>query len=153
MTQPGRFVCVREAKIEFGEAVAKKLKLSKDGTKVLWPQPTDDPEDPQNVNTLSYQDLLHCTHQHPASGRTSAKTSSYSLSLWRLSFQISTPALVLAPFSISDCSTSHSIGDIGIADIFALATQYDTTTGHINNLTSKYVFKSSRSEASSDFHL
>ena len=27
----------------------------------------------------------------------------------------------------------------GIADIFALANQYDTTTGHINNLTSKYV--------------
>lgn len=41
----------REAKIEFGEAVAKKLKLSADGTKVLWPQPADDPEDPQNVMT------------------------------------------------------------------------------------------------------
>lgn len=39
----------REAKIELGEAVAAKLKLSADGTKVLWPQPTDDPEDPQNV--------------------------------------------------------------------------------------------------------
>lgn len=39
----------REAKIEFGEAVAKTLKLSPDGTKVLWPQPADDPEDPQNV--------------------------------------------------------------------------------------------------------
>ena len=39
----------REAKIEFGEDVAKRLKLSADGTKVLWPQPTDDPEDPQNV--------------------------------------------------------------------------------------------------------
>ncbi|KAH9831123.1 MFS general substrate transporter [Rhodofomes roseus] len=37
-----------EAKIEFGEDVAKRLKLSADGTKVLWPQPTDDPEDPQN---------------------------------------------------------------------------------------------------------
>ena len=39
----------REARIEFGDSVAKKLKLTKDGTKVLWPQPTDDPEDPQNV--------------------------------------------------------------------------------------------------------
>lgn len=39
----------REAKIEFGEDVAKRLKLSADGTKVLWPQPTDDPGDPQNV--------------------------------------------------------------------------------------------------------
>ena len=39
----------RKAKAEFGESVASKLKLSPDGTKVLWPQPTDDPEDPQNV--------------------------------------------------------------------------------------------------------
>lgn len=37
-----------EAKIEFGEAVASKLKLSRDGKKVLWPQPLDDPDDPQN---------------------------------------------------------------------------------------------------------
>ncbi|KAF8639280.1 hypothetical protein AX16_010352 [Volvariella volvacea WC 439] len=37
-----------EAKIEFGEAVAKRLKLSEDGKKVLWPQPTDSPDDPQN---------------------------------------------------------------------------------------------------------
>ena len=39
----------REAEIEFGEDIAKRLKLSADGTKVLWPQPTDDSEDPQNV--------------------------------------------------------------------------------------------------------
>lgn len=38
----------REARIELGEAVASRLKLSKDGTKVLWPQPTDSPNDPQN---------------------------------------------------------------------------------------------------------
>ncbi|KAJ7931194.1 MFS general substrate transporter [Mycena leptocephala] len=37
-----------EAKIEFGEAFASRLKLSRDGTKVLWPQPTDSPDDPQN---------------------------------------------------------------------------------------------------------
>ncbi|KAL0564744.1 hypothetical protein V5O48_017296 [Marasmius crinis-equi] len=37
-----------EAKIEFGETVASSLKLSPDGTKVLWPQPTDSPHDPQN---------------------------------------------------------------------------------------------------------
>ena len=39
----------REARVEFGDVVAAKLKLSSDGTKVLWPQPSDDPEDPQNV--------------------------------------------------------------------------------------------------------
>lgn len=38
----------REAKVELGEAVAARLKLTKDGTKVLWPQPTDSPKDPQN---------------------------------------------------------------------------------------------------------
>ncbi|KAK0192767.1 major facilitator superfamily domain-containing protein [Armillaria mellea] len=37
-----------EAKFEFGETFASKLKLSRDGTKVLWPQPTDSPRDPQN---------------------------------------------------------------------------------------------------------
>ena len=43
-----------EARVEFGEAVAKTLKLSPDGTKVLWPQPSDDPEDPQNVSYALY---------------------------------------------------------------------------------------------------
>jgi hypothetical protein len=43
------FSCNREAYIEFGDTVASRLKLSADGTIVLWPQPTDDPEDPQNV--------------------------------------------------------------------------------------------------------
>ena len=38
----------REAKIELGAAVAARLKLSEDGTKVLWPQPTDSMLDPQN---------------------------------------------------------------------------------------------------------
>ncbi|KAI0000632.1 MFS general substrate transporter [Russula compacta] len=37
-----------EARIEFGENLASQLKLSPDGKTVLWPQPTDDPEDPQN---------------------------------------------------------------------------------------------------------
>ncbi|KAF9445589.1 MFS general substrate transporter [Macrolepiota fuliginosa MF-IS2] len=37
-----------EARVELGEAVASRLKLTKDGTKVLWPQPTDSPKDPQN---------------------------------------------------------------------------------------------------------
>lgn len=48
-TLPPVLTANREAKIEFGED-ANKLKLSKDGTTVLWPQPTDDPEDPQNVS-------------------------------------------------------------------------------------------------------
>ena len=38
----------REAEKELGTAVAARLKLSQDGTKVLWPQPTDSTLDPQN---------------------------------------------------------------------------------------------------------
>jgi hypothetical protein len=41
--------CTREAHNEFGAEVASRLKLSPDGTIILWPQPSDDPEDPQNV--------------------------------------------------------------------------------------------------------
>ncbi|KAI0777512.1 MFS general substrate transporter [Trametes elegans] len=89
-----------EAKIEFGEHVAKKLKLSKDGTKVLWPQPTNDPEDPQNWSDFRKN----------------------------LQLFIVTLAAIVPDFD----------SGIGIADIFALATQYDTTTGHINNLTSNW---------------
>lgn len=56
----------REARIEFGEAVAKKLKLSSDGTKVLWPQPTDDPLDPQNVSCMfSESSIVSNTCIHP----------------------------------------------------------------------------------------
>ncbi|CCM05345.1 uncharacterized protein FIBRA_07559 [Fibroporia radiculosa] len=89
-----------EAKIEFGEEVAKRLKLSRDGTKVLWPQPTDDPEDPQNWSDR------------------------------RKNFQlfIITLAAIVPDFD----------SGIGIASIFALAKQYDTTSGVINDLTSNW---------------
>ena len=38
----------REAKKKLGVAIAAQLKLSEDGMKVLWPQPTDSPLDPLN---------------------------------------------------------------------------------------------------------
>jgi len=40
-----------EACIEFGKEIASSLKLSEDGTKILWPQPYDDVRDPQNWNS------------------------------------------------------------------------------------------------------
>ncbi|KAG6828221.1 hypothetical protein H0H92_008754 [Tricholoma furcatifolium] len=88
-----------EARIELGDAVAAQLKLTKDGSKVLWPQPTDDPEDPQNWTS------------------------------WRKTFQliIITLAAIVPDFD----------SGIGIASIFALAKQYNTTPGVINDLTSK----------------
>ena len=39
----------RGAHVEFGDEIASRLKLSPDGEIILWPQPSDDPEDPQNV--------------------------------------------------------------------------------------------------------
>ncbi|KAG0697893.1 major facilitator superfamily domain-containing protein [Suillus ampliporus] len=38
----------QQAKVEFGEALASTLKLSPDGSTILWPQPADDSNDPQN---------------------------------------------------------------------------------------------------------
>jgi len=89
-----------EARVEFGDEVASRLKLSPDGKTVLWPQPTDDPEDPQNWSE------------------------------WRKTVQliIITLASVVPDFDSA----------IGIASIFALAKQYDTTPGRINNLTSNW---------------
>ncbi|KAJ7592991.1 major facilitator superfamily domain-containing protein [Mycena floridula] len=47
--QAGRLIVdPEEAKVELGEEVAATLKLTADGKTILWPQPTDDPEDPQN---------------------------------------------------------------------------------------------------------
>ncbi|CAA7268523.1 unnamed protein product [Cyclocybe aegerita] len=89
----------KEAKIELGDAIASRLKLTSDGTKVLWPQPTDSDKDPQNWSDR------------------------------RKNFQL----LIMTLASIVPDFDSG----IGIAAIFALAEEYDTTTGVINNLTSK----------------
>ncbi|KAK0192766.1 major facilitator superfamily domain-containing protein [Armillaria mellea] len=93
-------LCTEEAKVEFGEVFASKLKLSRDGTKVLWPQPTDSPRDPQNWSDT--------------------RKSMYLIMI--------TLAAIVPDFD----------GGIGVAAIFRLAEQYNTTTGVINNLTSKW---------------
>ncbi|KAJ7429192.1 MFS general substrate transporter [Mycena latifolia] len=89
-----------EAKVEFGEAVASRLKLSPDGAVVLWPQPTDSALDPQNWSDRR-------------------KT---------LQLIIITLASIVPDFD----------SGIGIASIFALAEQYKTDPGVINNLTSNW---------------
>ncbi|KAI0264618.1 MFS general substrate transporter [Gloeopeniophorella convolvens] len=89
-----------EARIEFGADAAARLKLSPDGTTVLWPQPTDDPHDPQNWPE------------------------------WQKSVQL---AIVTLAAIVPDFDSG-----IGIAAIFALAEQYGTTPGRINNLTSNW---------------
>ncbi|KAI0341491.1 MFS general substrate transporter [Trametopsis cervina] len=100
-TNAGRLVIdPAEARIEFGDEVADKLKLSQDGRVVLWPQPRDDPEDPQNWSDFRKN----------------------------LQLLIITLAAIVPDFD----------SGIGIADIFALSVQYNTTTGVINNLTSNW---------------
>ncbi|CAA7268520.1 unnamed protein product [Cyclocybe aegerita] len=89
-----------EAKIELGGAVAGRLKLTTDGTKILWPQPADSDRDPQN----------------------------WSDRRKNLQLFIITLAAIVPDFD----------SGIGIAAIFALARQYDTTPGVINNLTSNW---------------
>ncbi|GAA5850501.1 hypothetical protein JCM5353_004758 [Sporobolomyces roseus] len=37
-----------EARVEYGDEIASRLKTNRKGTKILWPQPSDDPNDPQN---------------------------------------------------------------------------------------------------------
>lgn len=48
----GLVVEIEEAKRVFGEDVASKLKTNKHGNIVLYPQPTDNADDPQNVSRL-----------------------------------------------------------------------------------------------------
>jgi hypothetical protein len=111
----------REAKVELGEAVAAKLKLSADGTKVLWPQPTDSPFDPQNW-----------------SGRRKA----LQLIIITLAAIVPDFDSGIGKFNDQALWSNRSLSQTGIASIFALAAQYDTTPGVINNLTSKYAISS-----------
>ncbi|TFK66337.1 MFS general substrate transporter [Pluteus cervinus] len=99
--QAGRLIIdPAEARIELGDAIASRLKLTQDGTTVLWPQPTDSPRDPQNWSSR---------RKH-------------------IQLAIITLAAIVPDFD----------SGIGIASIFALANQFNTSTGHINNLTSNW---------------
>ncbi|KAH7906959.1 major facilitator superfamily domain-containing protein [Hygrophoropsis aurantiaca] len=90
----------KEAAIELGPLIAAKLKLTADGTKVLWPQPADDPNDPQNWSD----------------GRKA------------IQLLIGTLAAIVPDFD----------SGIGIAALFPLSQQYNTTTGVINDMTSNW---------------
>lgn len=72
----------REAEVEFGREIASRLKLTTDGTTILWPQPSDDPEDPQNVSVL--MNVTATILQSCTSGTVGGKRCSFLLSVWRL---------------------------------------------------------------------
>lgn len=48
-----------EAARVFGKDVAANLKLNHHGNVVLYPQPTDDPNDPQNVSVHQSWQIAH----------------------------------------------------------------------------------------------
>ncbi|GAA5979068.1 hypothetical protein JCM10908_002794 [Rhodotorula pacifica] len=99
--EAGRLVVdPEEARIEYGEEVASRLKRNRRGDKILWPQPSDDPNDPQNWSSRKKN--------------------------------IQLVVLTMASFVPDFCS------GLGIASLFALAKQFDTTTTEINNLTSNW---------------
>lgn len=54
----GLVVDIEEARREFGDEIASKLKLASDGRTILWPQPTNRPDDPQNWSTKKKNFLL-----------------------------------------------------------------------------------------------
>jgi len=96
----GLVVDIDEARREFGDDIANSLKLASDGKTILWPQPTNRPDDPQNWSTKKKNFLL---------------------------FVMTSAAFV--PDFISSC---------GIASLFPLAAEFNTTTTEINNLTSNW---------------
>lgn len=96
----GRWVLdPEEARQEFGDDIASKLQLSKDGRTVLWPQPLGG-DDPQ----------------------------SWSEGRKRKMLAIAALAAIVPDFS----------SGVGIAALFNLAAQFNTTTAEINNLTSNW---------------
>ncbi|GAA6020608.1 hypothetical protein JCM8202_006321 [Rhodotorula sphaerocarpa] len=59
--EAGRLVVdPEEARVEYGEEIAAMLKRNKRGDKILWPQPSDDPNDPQNWSTRKKNIQLLC---------------------------------------------------------------------------------------------
>lgn len=105
---------------------------------MLWPQPTDDPEDPQNVSlhdddrglSKSLQNAaVDGLPQEPPAVNHYACCHSPRFRLRHRCVGMRAPHLGAV---LTHCGS-------GIASIFALSIQYDTTTGVINNLTSKYV--------------
>ena len=106
----------REAKTELGEVVTEKLKSSEDGTKVLRPQPTDSPRDPQNWSTR--RKSLHLIIITLAS-----VVPEFEPAVGEL---CESPCLMHLPNFLT----------IGTAGLFGLAKQYDTSTV-TNNLTTR----------------
>ena len=66
--------------------MASQLKLSKDGSMILWPQPEDDPNDPQNVCVGVLVQINETHDSYDVSGVIGARRCTCSSSLWPLVF-------------------------------------------------------------------
>ena len=105
----------REARAEFG-AAASTLKLSSDGTKILWPQPSDSSLDPQN-----WSERKKAVHM-----------------------LVIILAAIVPDFANGIGSSlirlPHSILiylDLGITTVFAMAEDFGTTPQNLNQTTAK----------------
>ncbi|KAG9073874.1 hypothetical protein FS749_014601 [Ceratobasidium sp. UAMH 11750] len=107
-------VDVKEAEKEYGREVAAALKTTEDGMTILWPQPRDDPHDPLNASE-SPLSALTIIRQHFKQWSDFKKH--YTLAIISL-------ATIIPAF----CSS------IGIASLFPLSVQFNTTVAHVNNL-------------------
>lgn len=94
-----------------------KLKLTKDGTKILWPQPTDSPLDPQNWSER--EKTLHLIILILVS-----IVPDFDSGLGKVIHNVPFPRLTVDDY-------------IGIASLFPLAKEFDTNVNVINNVTSK----------------
>ena len=86
---------------------------------MLWPQPLDDPEDPQNVSMA----------------RGCALSVSHLARIQWTEFRKNIQLLVITLAAITPDFESA----LGVAALFPLATEFDTTTGYVNNLTTRCV--------------
>ncbi|MBW0499177.1 hypothetical protein O181_038892 [Austropuccinia psidii MF-1] len=89
-----------QARLQLGDELADQLKLDESTKLVLWPQPIDDPNDPQN---------------------------------WSKSKKLTILIILTMAAFIPDFDSG-----IGIASLFFLAKEFDSTPEIVNNLSSKY---------------
>ncbi|KLO19177.1 MFS general substrate transporter [Schizopora paradoxa] len=102
-----------EAFIEFGEEIASSLKLTKDGKKILWPQPYDDACDPQNWSDRRKNiQLLIVT--------LAAITPNFYVAIGIAGVFVIAETFGVSPDEVTSLTTSWSVFLLGWAGIFAI---------------------------------
>ena len=117
----GRYVVdPEEAEREFGVDIARRLKTSADGRYILWPQPTSDPDDPQNceLSCVASSRYLHLVaHQGRVSQRIGNSSSSLQQPLCQTfrPLSVSPHSSLLPANSIQTWITSTTFRQTGLS--------------------------------------